>query len=160
MMTVDPRRRTGSFSSNNTPSSRKSTVCSLRTCRMIPHFRCLRQIFELIQLQIRHYRHLSQETGMDDYAHKAAMTGSIYLNGIWEYNLYCHYVAGLFSEGLSRLFSASGKEADWVASQLDISNSCSKRPPSFATSAKTSTSADFSGHARYGVARSTDAGDV
>jgi farnesyl-diphosphate farnesyltransferase len=63
------------------------------------------------------------ETGMADYAHKAATTGSIYLDGIWEYDLYCHYVAGLVGEGLSRLFSASGKEADWIASQLDISNS-------------------------------------
>ena len=66
---------------------------------------------------------LKMETGMADYAHKAATTGSIYLDRVWEYDLYCHYVAGLVGEGLSRLFSASGKEADWLASQLEISNS-------------------------------------
>jgi len=35
------------------------------------------------------------ETGMGDYAHKAATTGSIYLSTISEYDLYCHCVAGL-----------------------------------------------------------------
>jgi farnesyl-diphosphate farnesyltransferase len=63
------------------------------------------------------------ETGMADYAHKAATTGTIYLEAIWEYDLYCHYVAGLVGEGLSRLFSASRKEAEWLADQLEISNS-------------------------------------
>jgi farnesyl-diphosphate farnesyltransferase len=63
------------------------------------------------------------QTGMADYAHKAATTGFIYLEAIWEYDLYCHYVAGLVGEGLSRLFSASGKEAEWLGGQLEISNS-------------------------------------
>ena len=52
---------------------------------------------------------------MADYAHKAATTGSIYLETIAEYDLYCHYVAGLVGEGLSRLFSASGKEGAFLA---------------------------------------------
>jgi len=63
------------------------------------------------------------EVGMADYAHKAATTGSIYLATVSEYDLYCHYVAGLVGEGLSRLFSASGKEADWLQHQLELSNS-------------------------------------
>ena len=63
------------------------------------------------------------QTGMADYAHKAATTGSIYLDSVWEYDLYCHYVAGLVGEGLSRLFSASRKEAEWIGDQLEISNS-------------------------------------
>ncbi|KAG2012140.1 squalene synthase, variant 2 [Coprinopsis cinerea AmutBmut pab1-1] len=63
------------------------------------------------------------ETGMADYAHKAATTGSIYLSTIAEYDLYCHYVAGLVGEGLSRIFSASGKEAPWLGEQLELSNS-------------------------------------
>jgi farnesyl-diphosphate farnesyltransferase len=63
------------------------------------------------------------ETGMADYAHKAATTGSIYLATVSEYDLYCHYVAGLVGEGLSRLFSASKKEAPWIADQLELSNS-------------------------------------
>ncbi|KAF9497899.1 farnesyl-diphosphate farnesyltransferase [Pleurotus eryngii] len=62
-------------------------------------------------------------TGMADYAHKAATTGSIYLETIEEYDLYCHYVAGLVGEGLSGLFSASKKEATWLKDQLELSNS-------------------------------------
>jgi farnesyl-diphosphate farnesyltransferase len=38
-------------------------------------------------------------------------------------DLYCHYVAGLVGEGLSGLFSASGKERPFVAQQLTLSNS-------------------------------------
>ena len=60
---------------------------------------------------------------MADYAHKAATTGSIYLEKVSEYDLYCHYVAGLVGEGLSRLFAASGKEASYVGTQLELSNS-------------------------------------
>ncbi|KAL0577634.1 bifunctional farnesyl-diphosphate farnesyltransferase/squalene synthase [Marasmius crinis-equi] len=63
------------------------------------------------------------ETGMADFAHKAATTSSIYLETVDDYNLYCHYVAGLVGEGLSGLFSASTKEADWLADQLELSNS-------------------------------------
>ena len=62
-------------------------------------------------------------TGMADYAHKAATTGTIYLETISEYDLYCHYVAGLVGEGLSGIFSASGKEAPWLKDQLELSNS-------------------------------------
>ena len=39
-----------------------------------------------------------------------------------EYDLYCHYVAGLVGEGLSKLFSASHLEAPEVASNLQLSN--------------------------------------
>jgi farnesyl-diphosphate farnesyltransferase len=66
---------------------------------------------------------LKMETGMADYAHKAATTGSIYLDTTAEYDLYCHYVAGLVGEGLSRLFSASGKESASIGTQLELSNS-------------------------------------
>jgi farnesyl-diphosphate farnesyltransferase len=63
------------------------------------------------------------EAGMADYAHKAAVTGQIYLHKIEEYDLYCHYVAGLVGEGLSRIVSVSGKEVEWLANQLELSNS-------------------------------------
>ncbi|ETW78512.1 squalene synthetase [Heterobasidion irregulare TC 32-1] len=63
------------------------------------------------------------EIGMADYAHRAATTGSIYLSTVADYDLYCHYVAGLVGEGLSRIWGASGKEAPWLASQLGLSNS-------------------------------------
>ncbi|KAK4704240.1 farnesyl-diphosphate farnesyltransferase, partial [Phenoliferia sp. Uapishka_3] len=39
------------------------------------------------------------------------------------FDLYCHYVAGLVGEGLSRLFSASGKESPELGEQLSLSNS-------------------------------------
>ena len=60
---------------------------------------------------------------MADYAHKAATTGTIYLETTSEYDLYCHYVAGLVGEGLSRLFSASKKESPYIGEQLELSNS-------------------------------------
>lgn len=63
------------------------------------------------------------ETGMADFAHRAATTGATYLETIQDYDLYCHYVAGLVGEGLSRLFSKSCKEEPWLAAQLELSNS-------------------------------------
>lgn len=63
------------------------------------------------------------EAGMADYAHKAQTTGSVYVEKVEEYDLYCHYVAGLVGEGLSKLFAASGKEGKFLAGQLELSNS-------------------------------------
>ena len=73
------------------------------------------------------------QIGMADYAHRAALVSkpstlsspppSPYLETITEYDLYCHYVAGLVGEGLSRLFAASGKEVPWLGEQLTLSNS-------------------------------------
>lgn len=63
------------------------------------------------------------ENGMADYAHKAQTTGSVYVELIEEYNLYCHYVAGLVGEGLSGLFAASGREGSFLAGQLELANS-------------------------------------
>ena len=60
---------------------------------------------------------------MADFAYKAATTDSTYPATIEEYDLYCHYVAGLVGEGLSRLWSASGKEAGWLKYQPELSNS-------------------------------------
>ncbi|KAL4247780.1 phytoene/squalene synthase family protein [Abortiporus biennis] len=63
------------------------------------------------------------EAGMADYAHKAATSGSVYLEKIEEYDLYCHYVAGLVGEGISGVFAASGKEGPFLGQQLELSNS-------------------------------------
>ncbi|KAF9067999.1 squalene synthase [Rhodocollybia butyracea] len=63
------------------------------------------------------------ETGMADFAHRTASTGMTYIEKVEDYDLYCHYVAGLVGEGLSRLFAASKKEVHWLATQLEISNS-------------------------------------
>jgi farnesyl-diphosphate farnesyltransferase len=40
-----------------------------------------------------------------------------------DYDLYCHYVAGLVGHGLTRLFAASGLESSSLADDLTISNS-------------------------------------
>lgn len=60
---------------------------------------------------------------MADYAHKAATSQSVYLDTVAEYDLYCHYVAGLVGEGLTCLWSASGREASWLCSELELANS-------------------------------------
>lgn len=70
------------------------------------------------------------QIGMADFAHRAAISsspsspnGSIYLDTIEDYDLYCHYVAGLVGEGLSRIWSASGKEAEYLGELKELSNS-------------------------------------
>lgn len=63
------------------------------------------------------------ELGMADYAHHAATTGMIYVKTVAEYDLYCHYVAGLVGEGLTAIWSASGREASWLRDELGLSNS-------------------------------------
>ena len=63
------------------------------------------------------------QTGMADFCHKAAASSNIYLETVVEYDLYCHNVAGLVGEGLSRLFATSGKEVEWLGEQLVLSNS-------------------------------------
>lgn len=39
-----------------------------------------------------------------------------------DYDLYCHFVAGIVGEGLSRLFAESGIERPWLGDQLTLSN--------------------------------------
>ncbi|GAO49309.1 putative farnesyl-diphosphate farnesyltransferase [Saitoella complicata NRRL Y-17804] len=60
--------------------------------------------------------------GMADYAKNASHN----INGVQtveDYDLYCHYVAGLVGEGLSRLFGTSGIEDPRYADLTDLSNS-------------------------------------
>lgn len=62
--------------------------------------------------------------GMADFAALATPEKPVAeIDSIEDYDLYCHYVAGLVGEGLSGIFSASGKERDWLAQQLTLSNS-------------------------------------
>lgn len=49
--------------------------------------------------------------------------GKFSVDTLASFDLYCHYVAGLVGEGLSRLFSASGKEAQELGEQVSLSNS-------------------------------------
>jgi farnesyl-diphosphate farnesyltransferase len=53
--------------------------------------------------------------GMADFAQRKVITAA-------DYDLYCHYVAGLVGYGLSGLFSASGFEDERLKEQLHISN--------------------------------------
>lgn len=62
--------------------------------------------------------------GMSRYAKvHAASGGKFSVDTFASFDLYCHYVAGLVGEGLSRLFSASGKESAYLGDQLTLSNS-------------------------------------
>lgn len=62
--------------------------------------------------------------GMADFAALATPEQPVAeVNTIADYDLYCHYVAGLVGEGLSGLFASSGKERPWLAQQLTLSNS-------------------------------------
>jgi len=54
--------------------------------------------------------------GMAEFAQRPVVTRK-------DYDLYCHYVAGLVGIGLSNLFAASGLESQWFASADDTSNS-------------------------------------
>ncbi|GAA5832245.1 hypothetical protein JCM11251_004292 [Rhodosporidiobolus azoricus] len=61
--------------------------------------------------------------GMSRYAKvHAASGGKFSVDTFASFDLYCHYVAGLVGEGLSRLFSASGKESPYLGDQLQLSN--------------------------------------
>lgn len=51
--------------------------------------------------------------GMAQYVHKDLGQGTVTVK---DYDLYCHFVAGLVGEGLSRLFTCTGYEAPAVAS--------------------------------------------
>ena len=118
---ADRMRRTGNSSSSTRKLSPSSTSLPQSA------FHVERLAFADVVLQ--RYRAIivdicqKMQTGMADYTHKAATSKAIYLETIAEYDLYCHYVAGLVGEGLSRLFTASGKESALVGTQLSLSNS-------------------------------------
>lgn len=57
--------------------------------------------------------------GMAEFVSKDLGQGTV---DIPQYNRYCHYVAGLVGEGLSRLFAASGLENASLANELYLSD--------------------------------------
>lgn len=62
--------------------------------------------------------------GMSRYAKFYAESGGKFsVDTLASFDLYCHFVAGLVGEGLSRLFSASQKESEYLGEQLTLSNS-------------------------------------
>ena len=93
--------------------------------QLLVEFDCV--VDELLRLDVSHRSVIldicdKMGTGMADYAHKAHLAGTLGLDRIQDLDLYCHYVAGLVGEGVSRLFSASGKEQVWLGDQLALSN--------------------------------------
>lgn len=58
-------------------------------------------------------------TGMAEFVDKDLGQGTIDVD---QYNRYCHFVAGLVGEGLSRLFAASGLEKASFASEIFLSD--------------------------------------
>ncbi|TIA88822.1 hypothetical protein E3P99_02382 [Wallemia hederae] len=60
--------------------------------------------------------------GMADYC-AAAERGQSGVENIADFDLYCHFVAGLVGEGLSGLFAATQLEKPFIADQLELSNS-------------------------------------
>ncbi len=62
---------------------------------------------------------LTMGNGMADFVQKDIRLGTASLD---EYNLYCHYVAGLVGQGLTRLFVAHGKESKSLLSLMKEAN--------------------------------------
>ncbi len=58
-------------------------------------------------------------TGMAEFVEKDLGQGTI---DVKQYNRYCHFVAGLVGEGLSRLFAVSGLEQPSMAKELYLSD--------------------------------------
>eukprot|EP00980_Cylindrotheca_fusiformis_P014798 scaffold4026_cov117-Cylindrotheca_fusiformis.AAC.33 len=62
---------------------------------------------------------LRMATGMAEFVGKDLGQGT---TDVEQYNRYCHFVAGLVGEGLSRLFAASGLETQSFADELYLSD--------------------------------------
>ncbi|TIB38121.1 hypothetical protein E3P86_01818 [Wallemia ichthyophaga] len=61
--------------------------------------------------------------GMADYCAAAENPQHPGVETIQDFDLYCHFVAGLVGEGLSGLFAATKLEKPFIADQLELSNS-------------------------------------
>lgn len=59
--------------------------------------------------------------GMASYI-EASTKSPLTVNTFSEWDVYCHFVAGIVGEGLSRLFAQSGIEREWIGDQLELSN--------------------------------------
>ncbi|KAL9935392.1 hypothetical protein V8E36_005740 [Tilletia maclaganii] len=59
--------------------------------------------------------------GMASYI-EASATSPLKVQAWADYDLYCHFVAGLVGEGLSRIFAESSIERPWLGDQLELSN--------------------------------------
>lgn len=94
---------------------------------VLVHFDMVQKEFSLLD---ERYQHIIEDIckkmgkGMSIFAALSTPEAPVAeIQSIADYDLYCHYVAGLVGEGLSGLFSASSKERDFIAGQLTLSNS-------------------------------------
>ncbi|CAO1614754.1 unnamed protein product [Parajaminaea phylloscopi] len=93
-----------------------------------------RQLLVEFDKVIEEYRSLSQGyrtviaditarmgAGMASYIEASSKT-PLSVPTFADWDLYCHFVAGIVGEGLSRLFAESGIERPWLGDQLELSN--------------------------------------
>lgn len=87
--------------------------------------RTLLEQFYRVSKECKKLRPEYQEV-ISDICHKMALGMCHYLENVVvtkdDYNMYCHYVAGLVGQGLSRLFASSGLEDPSIARDLDKAN--------------------------------------
>jgi farnesyl-diphosphate farnesyltransferase len=90
--------------------------------RLLEEFPACHRVFAALQPQSRRVIvDITQRmaTGMAEFVGKDLGQGTTDLT---QYNRYCHFVAGLVGEGLSRLFAASGLEKASFAGELHLSD--------------------------------------
>lgn len=75
----------------------------------------------LLQLQVIADITKRMGAGMAEFVSKDLGQGTV---STTEYNLYCHYVAGLVGEGLTRLFASTGIEGPQLLESLELANRC------------------------------------
>ncbi|EGG00549.1 uncharacterized protein MELLADRAFT_50370 [Melampsora larici-populina 98AG31] len=87
-------------------------------------------VIEEFQLLDPSYRNVISEvtarmgSGMSQFSRMAYENQGIFsIDTMTSFDSYCHYVAGLVGEGLSRLFAQSNKEDSMIGHQLTLSNS-------------------------------------
>lgn len=90
--------------------------------RLLEEFPKCHRIFQQLQPKSREIIRDITKQMADGMAEFVSMKLGQGTTDVPQYNLYCHYVAGLVGIGLSRLFSASGLEDPKLALELDLSN--------------------------------------
>ncbi|CAD6933585.1 unnamed protein product [Tilletia controversa] len=85
--------------------------------KVIAEFQMLKPHFRTVIADIT----AKMGAGMASYI-EASATAPLKVQAWADYDLYCHFVAGLVGEGLSRILSESSIERPWLGDQLQLSN--------------------------------------
>ncbi|SPO40951.1 probable Farnesyl-diphosphate farnesyltransferase [Pseudozyma flocculosa] len=85
--------------------------------KVIAEYQLLRQGYRTVISDIT----AKMGAGMASYI-EASSSSPLSVDRWQDFDLYCHFVAGLVGEGLSRLWSESGIERPWIGNQLKLSN--------------------------------------